>query len=60
MGVGVWNSLISQNLAHYSFIFNFCLFFENNPLFFKMLIDFSQFLYDSVEKVLFKADFFFA
>ena len=24
-----------------------------------MLIDFRQFLYDSVEKVLFKADFFF-
>ena len=24
-----------------------------------MLIDFHQFLYDSVEKVLFKADFFF-
>ena len=24
-----------------------------------MLIDFCQFLYDSVEKVLFKADFFF-
>ena len=30
-----------------------------NPLFFKMLIDFCQFLYDSVEKVLFKADFYF-
>ena len=33
--------------------------FKTNPLFFKMLIDFRQFLYDSVEKVLFKADFFF-
>ena len=29
-----------------------------NPLFFKMLIDFRQILYDSVEKVLFKAVFF--
>ena len=37
---------------------NFYLLFKNNPLFFKMLIDFRQFLYDSVEKVLFKADFF--
>ena len=40
----------------------FCLFFKNNALFFKMLIDFRQFLYDSVEKVMFnmfKADFFF-
>ena len=31
---------------------------KNNPLIFKMLIDFRQFQYDSVEKVLFKADFF--
>ena len=61
MGVrGVWNSLISKNLAHYSLSLNFCLFFKNNPLFFKMLIDLRHFLYDSVEKVLFKADFFFA
>ena len=58
VGGGVWNSLISKNLAHYSFFKLFCLFFKNNPLFFKMLIDFRQFLYDSVEKVLFKADFF--
>ena len=40
----------------FSFL-NFCLFFKNNPLSFKILIDFCQFLYDSVEKVLFKADF---
>ena len=33
----------------------FWLFYKNNPLFFKMLTDFRQFLYDSVEKVLFKA-----
>ena len=45
-GGGGWNSLISKI---------FCLFFKNNPLFFKMLIDFRQFLYDSV---LFKAIFF--
>ena len=32
---------------------------KNNPLFFKMLIDLRQFLYGSVEKVLFKADLFF-
>ena len=55
---GIWNSLISKNLAHYSLSLKFCLFFKNNPLFFKMLIDFRQFLYESVEKVLFKADFF--
>ena len=58
-GGGVWNVLISKNLAHYSLSLNFCLFFKHNPLFFKMLIDFRQFLCDSVEKVLFKADFFF-
>ena len=55
---GVWNSLISKNLAHYSLSLKFCLFFKNNPLFFKMLIDFRQFLYDSVEKVLFNTVFF--
>ena len=56
---GVWNSLISKNLAHYFLSLKFLLFFKNNPLFFKILTDFRQFLYDSVEKVLFKADFFF-
>ena len=59
--MGVWNSLISKNLAHNSPSLKiFAYFFKNNPLFFKMLIDFSQFPYDSVEKVLFKADFFFS
>ena len=56
---GVSNSLISKNLAHYSLSLKFLLIFKNNPLFFKILIDFRLFLYDSVEKVLFKADFFF-
>ena len=32
---------------------------HQTPLFFKMLIYYGQFLYDSVEKVLFKEDFFF-
>ena len=57
-GRGVLNSLIRKNLTHYFLSLNFCLFFKNNPLFFKMLTDFRQFLYDSVEKVLFKANFF--
>ena len=56
-GGGVWNSLISKKLAHYSLSLKFLN--KNNPLFFEVLIDFRQFLYDSVEKVLFKADGFF-
>ena len=59
-GGGVWNSLISKKCSPLFFFFkNVCLFFKNNPLFFKMLIDFRQFLYDLVEKALFKADLFF-
>ena len=58
-GGRVWNSLINKNLAHYALSLKILLILKNNPLFFKMLIDFRQFLYDSVEKVLFKAALFF-
>ena len=51
---GGWNSLISKNLAHCSLSYSL-----KNPLFFKMLIDFRQLLYDSVVKVLFIAYIFF-
>ena len=58
-GGGVWNySLTSKQLAHYSLPLKVLLIFFKNPLFFKMLIDFRQFLYDLVEKTLFKAVFF--
>ena len=50
---------ISKNFVYYSLSLKFFLFFKNNPLYFKMLIDFCRFLYNSVEKVLFKADVFF-
>ena len=50
-GGGVWNSLISKKNSPLFFFFKkICL------LFFKMLIDFCQFLYVSMEKVLFKAE----
>ena len=59
-GRGVWNSLISKHLAHYSLSLKLIAYsLKNNPLFFKILIDFRQFLYDSVEKVPLKAFFFF-
>ena len=55
-GGGVWNSLISKKFSPlFSFFKIFAYPLKNDPLFFKILTDFRQFLYDSVEKVLFKA-----